>query len=241
MPGLPEVGTIPAPILQERKLSLVAGIEPVQDHTGRKTAGPPACVMMKAMLLVCFCFHCSRLTWARSYPPSLVSQAHPSKEALIGQPPETIELLSWVWFFFFQFPDFMSSSSEWNCLFMSSWRGSITENQISLQPAIITELKSPTKNPHAMQETQEFDPWIRKIPWRRKWQPTPVFLPGKFHGQRNLAGYSPWGHKALDMTDAAQHTQGGSPNPRLVGMHSTFSGAERFLPPPHPFLLLLFP
>ena len=33
--------------------------------------------------------------------------------------------------------------------------------------------------------------------WRRKWQPTPVFLPGKFHGQRNLAGYSPWGHKRL--------------------------------------------
>jgi len=40
-----------------------------------------------------------------------------------------------------------------------------------------------------------FDPWVRKIPWRRKWQPTPVFLPEKFHGQRSLAGYSPWGHK----------------------------------------------
>ena len=36
-----------------------------------------------------------------------------------------------------------------------------------------------------------FDPWIRNIPWRRKWQPTPVFLPGKPHEQRNLAGYSP--------------------------------------------------
>ena len=34
------------------------------------------------------------------------------------------------------------------------------------------------------------DPWLREIPWRRKWQPTPVFLPGKFHGQRNLVGYS---------------------------------------------------
>ena len=39
------------------------------------------------------------------------------------------------------------------------------------------------------------NPWIGKIPWRRKWQPTPVFLPGKSHGQRSLAGYSPWGHK----------------------------------------------
>ena len=45
-----------------------------------------------------------------------------------------------------------------------------------------------------------FDPWVGKMPWRRKWQPTPVFLPGKFHGQRSLAGYSPWGHKESDMT-----------------------------------------
>ena len=37
-------------------------------------------------------------------------------------------------------------------------------------------------------------PWVRKIPWRRKWQPTPLHLPGNFHGQRSLAGYSPWGH-----------------------------------------------
>ena len=40
------------------------------------------------------------------------------------------------------------------------------------------------------------DPWVRKIPWRKKWQPTPVFLPGESHGQRSLAGYSPWGRKS---------------------------------------------
>ena len=40
-----------------------------------------------------------------------------------------------------------------------------------------------------------FDPWARKIPWRRKWQPTPVFLPGEFHGQRSLARYSSWHHR----------------------------------------------
>ena len=40
-----------------------------------------------------------------------------------------------------------------------------------------------------------FDPWVGKIPWRRKWQPTPVFLPGKSHGWRILIGYSPWGLK----------------------------------------------
>ena len=46
-----------------------------------------------------------------------------------------------------------------------------------------------------------FDPWARKIPWRRDWQPTPVFLPGESHGQRNLEGYSPQSHKELDMTE----------------------------------------
>ena len=43
-----------------------------------------------------------------------------------------------------------------------------------------------------------FDPWVRRIPWRRKWQPTPVFLPGKSHGQRSLVSYNPWGHKESD-------------------------------------------
>ena len=46
-----------------------------------------------------------------------------------------------------------------------------------------------------------FDPWVWKIPWRRKWQHTLVFLPGEFHGQRSLAGYRPWGHKKSDTTE----------------------------------------
>ena len=46
-----------------------------------------------------------------------------------------------------------------------------------------------------------FDPWVRKIPWRRAWQYTPVFLPGESHGQWNLAGYSPWDHKESDVTE----------------------------------------
>ena len=46
-----------------------------------------------------------------------------------------------------------------------------------------------------------FNPWVRKIPQRRKWQLTPVFLPGEFHGQRSLAGYSSWGHTELDVTE----------------------------------------
>ena len=46
-----------------------------------------------------------------------------------------------------------------------------------------------------------FDPWVGKISWRRKWQPTPVLLPGKSHGWRSLVRYSPWGHKELDTTE----------------------------------------
>ena len=45
------------------------------------------------------------------------------------------------------------------------------------------------------------DPLVRKIPWRREWQPTPVFLPGEFHGQKTLVGYSPQGHKELNPTE----------------------------------------
>ena len=47
-----------------------------------------------------------------------------------------------------------------------------------------------------------FEPWVREIPWKRAWQPTPVFLPEEFHGQRSLVDYSPWGHKEFDMTEA---------------------------------------
>ena len=62
----------------------------------------------------------------------------------------------------------------------------------------------------AMPETQEtqvpdtyrrHNPWVGKIRWRRAWEPTPVFLPRECHGQRNLAGYSPWGRKESDTTE----------------------------------------
>ena len=46
-----------------------------------------------------------------------------------------------------------------------------------------------------------FDPWVRKMPWRRKWQPTPVSLPGESHGERSMAGYSPCTCKELDTTE----------------------------------------
>ena len=57
------------------------------------------------------------------------------------------------------------------------------------------------KNPPWQCRRPRFDPWIRKIPWRREWQPTPVFLPEESHGQWSLTGYSPWSCKELDMTE----------------------------------------
>ena len=74
-----------------------------------------------------------------------------------------------------------------------------------------------------------WDSWVRKIPWRREWQPTPVFLPGKFHGQRSLVGYSPWGGKELDMTEAIEHPC----------MHATLTrSAGATTPSPASYLLL---
>ena len=48
-----------------------------------------------------------------------------------------------------------------------------------------------------------FDSWVGKIPWKRKWRSSPVFLPGNFNGQRSLVGYSPWHHKESDTTEWA--------------------------------------
>ena len=63
----------------------------------------------------------------------------------------------------------------------------------------------------------EFDPWIGKIPWRRKWQRTSIFLPGKSHGQRSLARYSPWGHKESETDEwLSTHTHTHSPQVRKV-------------------------
>ena len=61
-------------------------------------------------------------------------------------------------------------------------------------------VKNPPANAGGIRDTGS-NPWVRKIPWRRKWQPAPVFLPGKSHGQRSLAGYSPKGHKESEVTE----------------------------------------
>ena len=56
------------------------------------------------------------------------------------------------------------------------------------------------KNPPANVGDRDLIPEVGKIPWRRKWQPTPVFVPGKSHEQKSLVGYGPWGYKESDAT-----------------------------------------
>ena len=73
------------------------------------------------------------------------------------------------------------------------------------------------KNLPAMQETQ-FHPWVRKISWRREWQPSPLFLPGEFREQRRLAGYSPWGYRDSDITEQLTATTAASCFPTEKGL-----------------------
>ena len=63
-----------------------------------------------------------------------------------------------------------------------------------------TVVKNPPANTRDARDSVSVS-WVRKIPWRRAWQPTLVFLPGESHGQRRLLGHSPWGCKKLDMTE----------------------------------------
>ena len=68
---------------------------------------------------------------------------------------------------------------------------------------MVRVVKTPLAN--AGDIRQGFNPWVGKVPWRRSWQPTPVFLPREFHGQRSQAGYSPRGCKELDVTEQLTH------------------------------------
>ena len=63
-----------------------------------------------------------------------------------------------------------------------------------------------SKEPACQCRRCRFNPWVRKIPRRREWQPTPVFLPGEFHGQRSLVGYSSLGRKESETTERLTHT-----------------------------------
>ena len=73
----------------------------------------------------------------------------------------------------------------------------------------------------------EFDPWVGKTPWKRTWQPNPVSLPGQFHGQRSLLGYSPWGLKEADTTEGTEQARTHRVGSRVCAVNS------HGLPSPH--------
>ena len=103
---------------------------------------------------------------------------------------------------------------------------------------------------HLQWRRHEFNPWVGKIPWRREWQPTPVFLPEESHGQRSLPGYSSWGHLKLDMTKQLIHTHTCIPSPALfpelihlvqhLKLCSLCALKNLFLPLSSPFQFLSF-
>ena len=74
------------------------------------------------------------------------------------------------------------------------------KEESTLPPGFASLVAQTVKNLPAIWRPR-FDPWVRMIPWRRKWQPAPVCLPGEFHGQKSLMDYSPRGHKELDTTE----------------------------------------
>ena len=82
-------------------------------------------------------------------------------------------------------------------------------------------VKNPPANAGDAGRRHGFDPWVGKVPWRREWQPTPLFLPGESHRQRSLASYNPWGSKESDTarthacTRACTHTHTHTHTPHL--------------------------
>ena len=87
---------------------------------------------------------------------------------------------------------------------LSPWGGTLELEFLSLFLVVLAfPGGSSGKKPTCQGRRHEFHPWVGKIPWRRKWHPTPVFLPGESHGQRSLEGYSPWGGKKSDRTEHA--------------------------------------
>ena len=91
------------------------------------------------------------------------------------------------------FHSLLGSLTEIRCRYVLIWA-----SQVAL------EVKNPPANSGNVRHG--FNPWVRKIPWRRAWQPTPVFFPGESRGQRSLMGYSPSSHKESDMTEATEYT-----------------------------------
>ena len=99
-------------------------------------------------------------------------------------------------------------SSAFGTMFLLGAHCLPVSQEVTWMAALKTYPKShPSSSPVAqcVKNPPRFNSWVRKLPWRKKWQPTPVFLSGKFHGQRNLEGYSPCGCKRVGHDWAIEH------------------------------------
>ena len=101
-------------------------------------------------------------------------------------------ILEWVAILFFGEPRNWTWVSCLACGFFTVWA--------TREAWWASQLAQVVKNLPTNAADARFDPWVRKMPWNRKWQPAQIFLPGKFHGQRSLAGYSPWSWRKSDIT-----------------------------------------
>ena len=110
-------------------------------------------------------------------------------------------ILSFGWF-----PSFLilhySSKIKNICQFLSLW---LILEYPKVVPGLLQWLSG--KESACKCRRHGFNPWVEEIPWRRKWQPTPVLLPGKSHRQRSLVGYSPWGRKRVGRDLATKEKQ----------------------------------
>ena len=95
---------------------------------------------------------------------------------------------------------------RWYCGIRTSWRNRIPESNADLGFPVGTSGKVPACQCKRY-KSHEFDPWIGKMHWRRKWQPTPLFLSGNSHEQRSLAGCSLWGPKTVEYDLASEIQQ----------------------------------
>ena len=122
--------------------------------------------------------------------------------------PSIIYLERWLWTS--QLMSYDSITTEEKVAILSEFRSSFV---FMLTPGpfqLIFLTTKPTFNwglPWWPSRRCGIDPWVREIPWRRKWQPTPVLLPGKSHEPSSLAGYSPWGHKRIGHELATKQQQ----------------------------------
>ena len=117
--------------------------------------------------------------------------------------------LCWVFYKSWGFP-LTDSSISVQCIKCNHSLGQLRRSGLSLTLEGFVDVASHKESTCQCRRCKrwEFNSWVRKIPWRREWLPTPVFLPGEFHGQRSPVDYSPWSCKESDMSEQMNtHTQ----------------------------------